>query len=60
MRKRHDRKRRILSNYLILLICVAGFHSGVFIDLMLPVIQLFLSWYHYRNSDRWQGGLVLG
>ena len=50
---------KILPNYLVLLICVVGFHSGVWIDFILPVLQIILSCFNYGHSDRWQTVLIL-
>ena len=44
---------------MILLICVVGFHSGAWIDFMLPLIQIILSCFNYQNSSRWQTVLLL-
>ncbi len=49
----------ILWNYSILVICVAGFRGGAVLDLILPVIQLLLSWFNYSESKKWQTVLML-
>lgn len=49
----------ILSNYLILLICVVGFRGGSPLTLMFPVLQVCLSWFNYSNSEKWQTVLML-
>lgn len=51
---------RILLNYSILLICITGFSGGVWIALTLPAFQLFLSWFNYSHSTKWQTVLVCG
>lgn len=50
---------KILWNYSILLICVAGFRGGATLDLILPAIQLLLSWFNYSESKKWQTVLML-
>lgn len=50
---------RILSNYLILCICVVGFSGGGWIAFMLPLLQICLSWFNYEHSDKWQTALML-
>ncbi len=49
----------ILSNYLILFICVAGFRGGATLTLLFPALQVCLSWLHYSNSEKWQTVLML-
>ena len=50
---------KILLNYLILLFCVAGFGGGAIITFILPVLQIFLSWFNYSYSHKWQTVLML-
>ncbi len=50
---------KILLNYIILVICVAGFRGGGVLALILPVLQLFLSWFNYSESKRWQTVFML-
>lgn len=50
---------KILMNYIILVICVAGFSGGIGLVLLLPVLQMLLSWYNYGNSKKWQTVLIL-
>ena len=49
----------ILSNYLILFICVAGFRGGGVLALILPVLQIYLSGFNYCNGKKWQTVLLL-
>lgn len=44
---------------MILLICVAGFNGGGITALILPVLQIFLSWSNYYYSKNWQTALIL-
>ncbi len=50
---------KILWNYSILLLCMIGFGGGAVMDLVLPVFQLFLSWFNYHYSKKWQTVLML-
>ena len=50
---------KILLNYFILLLCVAGFRGGGLTALILPVIQVCLCWFHYSHSKKWQTVLTL-
>ena len=50
---------KILWNYIILVICVAGFRGGGVLALMLPVLQIFLSWLNYCENEKWQTVLML-
>lgn len=50
---------KVLSNYLVLFICVIGFSGGVVLDLILPLLQVCLSWFNYCNSKNWQTVLML-
>lgn len=50
---------KILSNYFILLFCVVGFRGGAVLTLVLPVLQICLSWFNYSNSEKWQTVLRL-
>ena len=50
---------KVLSNYLVLFICMIGFSGGVVLDLILPVLQVCLSWFNYCNSKNWQTVLML-
>jgi len=42
-----------------LVICVAGFRGGGVLALMLPVLQIFLSWLNYCENEKWQTVLML-
>lgn len=50
---------KILWNYSILLLCVAGFSGGGVTALVLPVFQLCLSCFNYYYSKKWQTVLML-
>ncbi len=50
---------KILPNYLIFLICMVGFHGGAVTVLLLPFLQIVLSWCNYRSGGRWQIVLML-
>ena len=50
---------KILLNYIILFICVAGFRGGGVLALILPVLQIFLSWFNYCKSEKWKTALML-
>lgn len=50
---------KILLNYLILFICVAGFRGGGVLVLILPVLQICLSGFNYCNGEKWQTVLML-
>lgn len=50
---------KILFNYLIFVICVAGFNGGAVLALILPLLQISLSWLNYCSSKRWQTVLML-
>lgn len=50
---------KILMNYFIILICVAGFRGGVLTALILPGVQVCLCCFHYSHSKRWQTVLML-
>lgn len=50
---------KILLNYFILFFCVGGFRGGASLDLILPVLQVYLSCVNYCNSKKWQTVLML-
>lgn len=53
-------KFRIMLNYLMLFICaIAVFSANSVLFLLLPVVQIFLSWMNCRCSDKWQVVLKL-
>ncbi len=49
---------KILLNYSILLVCVVGFSTGIYV-LILPIIQICISIFNYNNSKKWQTLLML-
>lgn len=49
---------KILWNYVILLMCIVGFHGGAIIALTLPAFQLGLSCFNYHHSKKWQTVLM--
>lgn len=49
----------ILSNYVILVICVAGFRGGGNTIFILPVLQIALSCFHFIRNEKWQSVLML-
>lgn len=59
MDMRNLKKIKIFSNYLILLICIVGFHGGAITTFILPILQIYLSWYNYHCSNKWKTVLIL-
>lgn len=49
----------ILSNYVILLICVAGYRGGGNTVFILPILQIALSCFHFIRNKKWQSVLML-
>jgi len=49
----------VLSNYLILFLCIVGFGGGAVTALALPLFQLGLSCSNYHYSIKWQTVLML-
>ena len=59
MQKRKKLIFKILLNYLILFICVTGFRGGGVLALILPALQICLSWLNYCNTPKWQTVFML-
>ena len=58
--------RKTILNYLLLLICAAVvfaaavvFRGNGFIYLIVPVLQILLSWFNCHYSNKWQMVLIL-
>lgn len=57
--KRQHLLLKIAWNYLVLLVCAAGFHNGVWMAFLLPVVQIILSCFNYQHSSTWRTVLWL-